>query len=287
MSVLKNINYIRSINALPCAQPDPLLAITTAFSSAPPALLTLFQPGCNEIVKARLGLSPWHLRGMRGLIKSIQRPIEISSVKFLYKIGYFTAERVLYYWMVADVLTAFEATWTSQIYQAQGCMLPGAGTAYGYVAPYVYTPGTEGPLGIAPIKNIPGMAVLNDQIVIFPGYQASVAYEVTWDSWPVRGQGVNMSTWYEVEDDPLRQDYMQTRDPSKPQWNVTGGTFFHNKIATPEVTHYKFFRSNNGDTFAQAVAGSYNVSLMGQREGNLNWGCNLKPVSWPFPNPLA
>lgn len=286
MSILKNINYIKQLNAIPCGQPDPLIWIETAFSAVAPALLTLYQPGCNEIVKTRLGLSPWHLRGMKSLIKGITGPVEISANKFLYKVGYFTAERFLWYYLIAEVLTAFEASWTSQIYQAQGCQLPGAGTAYGYVAPFIYSPGMTTGLGITPIKNIPGMAVSLSGVTIFPGFEAGVSFDASWDSYPERGRGVNVTTWMQEEDDILHQDEMSTNRPYSKYPNQTAAAFTVPRVGGLTGKRYTFWVTNTGDTLAQAVAGSYNVNLRGLRDGNINFGCKLKPVEWPFPNPL-
>lgn len=286
MSIMKDINYIKELMVIPCAHPDIITVIETAFTSAPPALLTLFTPGCTEIIKTKLGLAPWHHRGVKALLKGTVTPQAISATKFLYKIGYFAAEKYLYWWMVADVTSEFITTWQSQVYQAQQCQLPGAGTAYGYFAAFVYQPDQQGYLAWTTIKARPGVIQGLNQIAIMPGFEAAVAYTVNWDSWPVPGQSVDVTTWLEEVGNPEPQDLMTTNDPNLKNGNQTLGSTWHKKIGALTPTIYRVGFSNNGGTNAQPVGTSWNIGLHGRQEGNHTFGCHLKPVSWPFPNPL-
>lgn len=287
MSIMRNINFIKELSRIPCAQPDIWIILETAFKSAPPAMLTLFLPGCTDIVKMRIGSSPWHARSIRGLIKGAIKPFPISERKFLYKIGYFTAEKYLWWWMVADVTTEFITTWQSMVYQEQQCELPGAGTAYGRFAPEIYIPEQEATLIVGSDQTRPCCNVETFGIVIYPGCQGSVAYSIEWDSWPVRGQGVSVDTWMTVEGGPDVTNFMSTNDPLLNNGSFTQGHLFHNKPGVLLPTIYRVHMRNNGINYAQAINGRWNVGLQGRREGGITWGCKPKPVEWPFPNPFA
>lgn len=287
MSILKNINYLIKLYNIPCGVPDALVIIETAFKAAPPALLTIFTPGCNEIVKTKLGLSPWHLKGINGFIKKAAPPQAIAANKFLYKIGYFTIEKYLYWYMLADVTTEFFTTWTSFMYQAQQCQLPGAGTAYGNLAPFVTQPGTSGTCTWDIEKGVFGVIPNLGSISILPGFEAAIAYNMTWDSWPVPGQGVSVTTSFEKLGGPGPQDIMSTNDPELNNGNSTLGATHQEEIGNLGVTTYKINYENTGSTFAQIVQSRWNISLTGRKTGNTAFGCNPKPVEWPFPNPFG
>jgi hypothetical protein len=287
MSILKNLNYIKQMNTIPCGQPDWFIIIETAFTSAPPALLTLFTPGCTDIVKTRLGHSPWHHRGVKALLKGVISPQVIGANKFLYKIGYFTAEKYLWWFMVADVTTEFVTTWQSQVFQMQQCQLPGAGTASGQFPPFFYQEGGERALNIGYTYHQPGILAAGQTLAVIPGFQANVGWSIQWDSWPVRGQGANVSTWYTVEDDTTPLSYSNTGDQGAGMQGVTAGHFYHNVVGGILPTRYKFWCEVQGPGLVQPTGGSWSASLFGHRAGNLSWGCNPKPAEWPFPNPLS
>lgn len=284
---LKDINYIKELNAIPCAPASPEIYIKTAFNTAPPALLSLFLPGCTDIMKTKVGLSPWHLRGIKGMIQKASPPQALAARQFLYKVGYFAAEKYLWFFLVADVTKEFFITWQSQVFMAQQCQLPGTGTAHGYVAPFVYTAGHEGGLGIAPIKLVPGVAVGLNNVNILPGFQGSFGWSCEWDSWPIRGQGVSVTTWMTESGIDTPFDVSALPDPLGQQGNVTGGSVYGQNISLSQVKSFSLFMRNEGETPAQVVSGTWSVSAQGRHSGLSHFGCFPKVAEWPFPNPLG
>lgn len=282
MSILKNINYIKELSVMPCSQPDIFVLLKTGYEAAAPALLNLLVPGCTDIVKMKIGISPWHAKGIRSFIKAATPPFKISPTEFLYKIGYFHAERGLYYLMVADIAVEFAATWESFVRVAQQCQLPSAGTAYGYISPFIYGPGQEGLLSPTPIHNVPGMAIGLNGVTIFPGFQGSVVFSCTWDSWPERGQGVSVTTWIEELETGTIYSLSQTNNPASQPKNETIGHLSFDTVHYLTQKHYIFHYANTGDTYAQAIASTYSVPMSGHPSGVLPWGCKFKQTSIPF-----
>lgn len=280
---LKDINYIKDMMHIPCGEAGPQIVITTGLAAGAPALLSLFLPGCLDIAKAKVGLSPWHARGITGLIKGAAPPIAATGNKFLYKLGYFTAEKYLWFFQVAEVTKEFFITWQSQIYMAQQCQLPGAGTAYGYFPPFIYGAEAEQGLDIALIKPNAGVAVGLSDLTIQPGFQASVAWDTEWDSYPIRGNGINVNTWYTEEgsDDPL--DFSSSSNPANNGRNITGGSFYYRNQSVVNGHKFRFFMQNTSGENVQCVRGTWTVSLQGRHAGLSNFGCQLKAVQWPFP----
>jgi hypothetical protein len=282
MSIMKNINYIKKLNVIGCTTPDIFVIVETGLQSAGPALLNLFTPGCSEIVKMKLGLSPWHLRKVNTFIKGAAAPFALEANKFLYKIGYFTAERGLYHLMVADIAVEFFTTWQSLAFAAEQCPLPSAGTAYGYIATFIYEPGQDTLLGYYPLHNVTGMAIGLNQITIFPGFQGTVAFSAVFDSWPTRGQGVSVTTWITEDDNPAPISTFKTNDPPSQPKNETVGHLSFDTLRNLVRKDYYLHIQNTGDNYAQAVGGSYTIAMSGHPTGVLPWGCKLKKTSVPF-----
>lgn len=230
----------------------------------------------------KLGLSPWHAKSIRSAIKSIAPPFATGANSFLYKVGYFTAERGLYYFMLADVTTEFFVQWQSLAFVAEQCPLPSAGTAYGYIAPFIYTPEFEGPLGIGPLHNVNGMANGLAGVTIFPGFQGSVAFSAEFDSWPTRGQGVNADTWTVEDETGTIIMPMSTNQPPSNPHNQTAGHFSFDTTTRLVGKSYSFKVRNNGTGNAQVVSGSYTVQMSGHPTGVLPFGCKPKKTSVPF-----
>lgn len=285
MSLLKNINYIKELDRIPCADPSPWIIVKTAAQAAPPALLSLLVPGCTDIVKTRLGRSPWHAKSISSFIKKAVGPEALGANKFLYKVGYDAAERFLWYWMLADVTQEFFVTWQSQIFQEQQCELPGAGTAHGYYEPFVYDGHIEVRLIPGIITHPPGVTIGSHSIAILPGYQGTFAYECEWESYPVAGGSVNVTTWLQVDDEQPKLDYATTNSPGQGNYNRTGGSIWHNRPGTVRATEYSVHAQIDTDfgDHVRLVRSTWYVGLQGRHEGNLSWGCKPKPVSWPFP----
>ena len=285
-SILKNYNYIKKLSTIPCGQPDWWVIIETGFKSAPPALLSLFLPGCNDIVKTRLGHAPWHGKTISAMIKNAIKPYPVSENKFLYKIGYFTAEKYLWWYMVADVTTDFVTNWQSMVYQQQQCELPGAGTASGIFTPFVYGPDQSGKLAWSVTHPRFGVLQTANGIGIRPGFEANIAYSVEWDSWPERGMGADVETSLQEIGNPDIQDIMNTNNPLLKNGPWTQGSTYHQKIGSVVITEYAVNFHNNSGNFVQPVASSFSIGLSGRNAGGITWGCKPKPVEWPFPNPL-
>lgn len=267
---------------MPCTQPDWLMLVETGFAAGAPALLNLFVPGCTDIVKLKIGVSPWHAKGVRSVIKAIAPPNAIEARKFLFKIGYFTAERGLYYLMLADVTTDFVATWESLIFVAQQCPLPSAGTAFGDFGGFIYIPGYNDIMPLAPHHSVPGMHVGLGTISVFPGFQGTLAYTCEFDSWPERGQGVNVTTFMTVDESIVPISLVQTGVPPTNQPGWTGGHTFFDTTRKFTLTTYHFWLTNTGGTNAQVVGGQYTLTLTGHNQGVVPWGCHPKKAEFPF-----
>lgn len=258
------------------------MSIETGFQAAAPALLSLFTPGCTDIVKMKLGISPWHRKLLSSFIKGAAAPFALDANKFLYKIGYFTAERGLYYMMLADVATTFAATWESLAFVAEQCPLPDAGTAYGTIAPFIYGPDQETLLTPSPQHNVAGMAVGLHGFTIFPGFTGSVTFSCEWDSWPERGQGVSVTTWMEeVETGNVITPFTTNVPPSQPKNETIGHTGF-NTLGRVTRQDFVLHVANTGSTAAQCVRSTYSVAMSGNPSGVLPWGCKPKETSIPF-----
>lgn len=284
-SILRNYNYVKKLLTIPCGSPDWLVIIETAAKTAPPALLSLFLPGCEDIVKTRLGTSPWHAKGIRTMIKGVFKPFPVSEQKFLYKIGYVAAERFLWYYMVADVTQEFYTTWQSAIYQQQQCQLPGAGTGYGYFAPFFYAPNREDYLIWSPIHAPFGIVAAGGQLIIQAGFQSNMAYSVEWIT--RSGAPAKVTTWLEVTDNPVSEDLMTTFDPTLKNGKFTQGSHYHELIGETSPFIYRVGLYAEGDEDVQPFASQWSCSLHGRANGNTTFGCHPKKVTWPFPNPLA
>jgi hypothetical protein len=309
MSILKNINYLKKLSMIPCAQADILLLAETAFAAGAPALLELFQPDCNDIIKATLGLSPFgesglpkqllqgagrtgpgpakHGRRQNGFIKNIARPLQFSPTGFLYAIKYFQIEKYLRWFQIVDVTTSFLANWQSLIYQMQQCQLPGAGTANGYFTPLAGGPGGPGVLDLTPISVVRGVTWLVNSVAINPGFDATIGYSTQWQNAITRTQDVDASMWYTIDDDPTPRNFMRTNDPRLRNGGTTGGGIYKSDPLRITRTVYKFHWQNNSDAFVQPVFGQISIGLSGKDMGFQPFGCKLKPVTWPFPNPFG
>ena len=283
MSIMKDYNYIKQIAVMQCSIPNPWVYVETALPSATLALLTLGQPGCTDIVKTKLGLSPWHTRKVKALLKGAAAPFSAEATQFLWKIGYFEIEKYLWWFMVADTAKEFLLTWQTMVFQVQQCDTPGNGTAYGYPSVLLYTPSVDQGVGIAALHLVSGVAVGGNIIQIAAGLDASVVMNIEWDSWPIRGKGTNVTTWMTVTGDDTPLNVTNTlNQPAGLQTQSVIHTYKNNPLYV-RPTQYHFWARNEGDELIQIVGGSWNVSTMGRRNGLTSFGCNLKPVTWPFP----
>lgn len=280
---MKDINYVKNLYTIPCGSPDWWVIAETAFKSVPPALLAIGVPGCTDIVKTRLGLSPWHARSIKGLIKGAIKPFPVSELKFLYKIGYFTAEKYLWWFLLAEVTKEFLITWQSMIYQQQQCQLPGAGTAYGRFLGHLYAPFSAGVLPWTFDHNVFGVFFSAGGFNVRPGFQANVAYSIQWEDVLHPESSVSVETSLQEIGNPELSNLMNTNDPALGNGAWTQGHIYHQKPGSITNTQYVLNVYNGTDAVVRPKSGTFSISLSGRKSGNLTWGCNLKPVEWPFP----
>lgn len=120
MSVLDNLGYLSKGTYFPCATPDPILVLQAAGKAAFPVLMSAATFGCNDIVKMRAGISPWHSRGMKALINGAILPDDPYNTKGLLKYT-IPIEKALFFWFVVDLTTDFAANWQSQIFKLNAC----------------------------------------------------------------------------------------------------------------------------------------------------------------------
>lgn len=286
IGMLKNINYLIEITRIPCAEPSPWIIAKTAFQSAPPALLSLGQPGCTDIVKMKLGLSPWHRKGISSVIKGATQPELLAGNKWLYKVGYFTAEKYLWWWMLADVTTEFITTWQSLVYQEQQCQLPGAGTAYGYFGTAVHSEGSPSRAPWNPIKGHPGVVFGAGEITIIPGFEATIGYQIGFQGWPDPTITSPVAMWWYEKDVEGVNDYTVIANPDGNKSLSGGGSWYYRDPGALVPKKYGIWIEVQGPNKMQVVDSSFNIGFTGRKQGNLTFGCHAKPVSWPFPNPL-
>lgn len=143
MSILSNINFMRKFIAFPCATPNPLILIETAFEALLPELWEFlsFQvvqqvlPVAKKIGgrdaprwQERRPMRDYDWRRTRGHgVHMSSNPPERRSVgeklgpnTVLFRLIDFE-QRALFYWMLVDLATEFMARWTTLIYLKQKC----------------------------------------------------------------------------------------------------------------------------------------------------------------------
>lgn len=120
MGVFDNLGYIAEASYFPCINPDPWLIIKAGGSSVLPVLVSAVSFGCNDIVKMRAGVSPWHTRGMRALIDWQKLPDDPYNHKGLLKYTV-PLEKALFFFFVVDLTTEFVARWQSNIFKLGAC----------------------------------------------------------------------------------------------------------------------------------------------------------------------
>src|SRR3954463_476556 len=120
MGVLDNLNYLRRAALFPCAQPNPVLIIEAGAQALFPVLLQAVTFGCLDIIKMRAGISPWHARGMKGLIGGAIPPEQADFVNKVYRYAV-PLEKALFFMFVVDLTTEFFARWQSNFFRLGGC----------------------------------------------------------------------------------------------------------------------------------------------------------------------
>lgn len=123
MGTLKNLGYIKQAMYFPCTHQNPILVLEAAVESIAPTLISAATFGCNDIVKMRAGISPWHSRGIKAFIEGALSPEEKSmagkALKFTVPI-----EKALFFFFVVDLTVGFAANWQSNIFKLGACGSP-------------------------------------------------------------------------------------------------------------------------------------------------------------------
>jgi hypothetical protein len=120
MGIIDNLGYISKAQAIPCAKPDPWLIIKAAGNALGPTLISASTFGCIDIVRMKLGKSPWHMRGMKALFDGMYKPELEDKINKLYKF-IVPAEKALFFFFVVDLTTEFFARWQSQMFKLGAC----------------------------------------------------------------------------------------------------------------------------------------------------------------------
>lgn len=120
MGVIDNLGYISKATYYPCATPNPALILQAAGAAAFPTLMSAVSFGCGDIVKMRAGISPWHARNLKAMVKDAIPPEQIDAANKILKYTV-PIEKLLYFWFVVDLTTGFLAKWQSQIFKLNAC----------------------------------------------------------------------------------------------------------------------------------------------------------------------
>lgn len=120
MGVIDNLGYIASASYYPCAAPQPALIIQAAGAAAFPVLMSAVSFGCTDIVKMRAGVSPWHARNLKAMIKGAIPPEQIDAANKILKYTV-PIEKLLFFWFVVDLTDSFLAKWQSNIFKLNAC----------------------------------------------------------------------------------------------------------------------------------------------------------------------
>lgn len=129
MGVIDNLGYISEAAHFPCSAPAPTLVIKAAARAAFPVLMQAATFGCMDIMKMRAGVSPWHARGLKALIKGA---IPADQAGLASKILKFTlpVEKGLFFYFVVDLTVEFFANWQSQMFILNACDTQQDGCSY-------------------------------------------------------------------------------------------------------------------------------------------------------------
>ncbi len=120
MGVIDNLGYISKASYYNCASPSPVLVLQAAGAAALPTLLSAVSFGCRDIVKLRAGISPWHARNMKAMVKGAILPDEVDKAQKILKYTV-PVEKLLFFWFVVDLELGFFAKWQSNLFKLNAC----------------------------------------------------------------------------------------------------------------------------------------------------------------------
>lgn len=120
MGIIKNMGFLAEASLFPCQNTPWPLIIKAGGRAVQILLMNAATFSCLDILKMRAGISPWHARGLRALIKGAIAPAEQDLangvLKFLIPV-----EKALFFFFVVDLGVDFFANWQSQIFLLGGC----------------------------------------------------------------------------------------------------------------------------------------------------------------------
>jgi len=119
--LIRNLNTIIDFWEVPCSIPWEVW-VRTALPALVPVLIDLVTPGKIEVLKMPLGR--YHGLGGKAIRRAYKKyfpgAVAAAEGNYLWKILR-PIERVLFWWMIADLVTDFLANWMSMAYRSQGC----------------------------------------------------------------------------------------------------------------------------------------------------------------------
>lgn len=282
MSITGNLNYIKRIMRHPCATPDVMTVVETGLGAGALALLHLTMLGCNDILKARAGRSPWHFRKMSGLIKGAGGPVGRGVNRWLFATPYNQIEAVLWHMMVMEATTGFFADWASMMYQETRCGQPGAGHIHAPLAALYLDAGDEGTVLINNVEDKPCVRVGGNTVTIKAGCTGSISFHVDWK--PFRDDPANsgsVQTYLrEVGGGLMDESASVPSGPGGAQSSITMTTQRSRAAGLDRTFELKYFVVQG---LMGGVGGRLDVSAYGRPIPLIPAGCKPQPASMPYP----
>jgi hypothetical protein len=282
MSIGKNLNYIKRAFKHPCATPNPVILVETAFAAGVPALMNLVLFGCGDIVKMKAGVAPWHTRALKGFIKSAADPRVLGPTKFLYASGYGALEAALWWWLVADTVTGFVADWMSLVYQEQGCDLPGNGYFQAGLTSNFEDAGNGKLININGISSVPCLSASLHSIRIPFGCSATISWDTEFKPFlnDPNNQGT-VRTYLRRSSDGV-QIGAQPGYPQKDGSQVTGGGAHVSALHIGQDEEYTLAWDLDRGLMG-CTGGTLRISSYGRKLDLIPAGCKPKLPPQPYP----
>ena len=239
MSALTNLNYMKQILRHPCALPDPIIIVKTAFEAALPLLFVASTFSCTDYIKAHAGISWKCGRKIKALAQNTLGAKYVRAAAYYYEAsGAALAENALWYWFLAELGTGFVANWTTLVYQEQGCGLDNSG--------YIHSSLAIGFAGPGEIRGVPPGGLDSTSCARFdgtgvfvePGCTAAISFAIEWESFrpDLFGFGA-VRTWLQ-DDQGNRFDMTDGTPHSDPAKNSNFGAHQTGRGKPVIGTHY-------------------------------------------------
>lgn len=120
---IRKLNHLVKMWEMPCADPSPEIYLETFFPAFGLAMLSFLLPGTVEVIEMPLG----RYHGLGGkVLRGLAKKTVPAWVDFTNKIWKFTLlsyiERILFWWMVIDLIIDTLYNWESLAQQMSGCL---------------------------------------------------------------------------------------------------------------------------------------------------------------------